>query len=108
MPKSMSHFFESIRITDGEICLLDYHQRRMDRTCTASGGAVVPDIMSIFASLCVPRKGVFKLRISYDLQGHSKAEIIPYQSKKIIEFQTVTDDFIEYEFKYEDRKCLNR
>jgi 4-amino-4-deoxychorismate lyase len=57
--------------------------------------------------LDTPRHGLFKCRIAYD--DYSKdVEFIPYQYKRIDSLRVVEHDRISYEFKYTDRKVLNR
>jgi 4-amino-4-deoxychorismate lyase len=57
--------------------------------------------------LDLPRQGLFKCRMVYD-DFSRDVEFIPYQYRSINSLRVVEHDRISYEFKYCERKVLNR
>ena len=57
--------------------------------------------------LQVPSQGVFKCRIVYD-DMTKEVEFIPYEPKSIRSLRVVEHDRINYEFKYKDRKSIDK
>lgn len=104
---------ETIRITDGllptpEIQAL--HQSRVGRTCRELYGLSEGwDLSAALAGSPVPsqlRSGVVKCRIVYGPSGIISAEYSPYTPPKIGSLLAVTDDEIEYAYKFRDRSRL--
>lgn len=96
----MCQLFETIRVEDGEICNLSYHQLRVSRS---SGIGLFEYINS---SVTIPAVGLYKLRIDYTelvICGHS---IDLYAPKKIESLKCVVDDEIDYHKKFADRTCF--
>lgn len=106
--KSMSLLLESIKLIDGEFRNLFYHERRMNRSLKFLCGVQEHFYLEEFLKkLDSPRQGLFKCRITYD-DFSRDVEFIPYQYKTINNLRVVEHDRISYEFKYADRKVLNR
>lgn len=99
----MYPFFESIKVEDQKIFLLDLHQKRVDETYAHFGSLERIDLRQIFEKLSVDENGLFKLRISYDLQGNYEEKLLPYAISEIGDFQLVVDDHLEYQYKSENR-----
>lgn len=101
----MYQFFESIKVEDQQVFLLDLHQKRIDETF-ASFGEDVPslNLSEITKTLKIDENGLYKLRISYDIQRNYNAKLIPYAIPETDDFQLVVNDNLEYHFKSEDRK----
>lgn len=99
----MYPFFESIKVEDQKIFLLDLHQKRVDETYAHFGSLERIELRQIFEKLSVDENGLFKLRISYDLQGNYEAKLLPYAISEIGDFQLVVDDHLEYQYKSEKR-----
>jgi 4-amino-4-deoxychorismate lyase len=57
--------------------------------------------------LDVPASGLFKCRISYD-ETTKDVEFIPYQQKKIERIKIVEHDRISYEYKFKDRRVIDK
>jgi len=101
----MYQFIESIKVQDGIIHNLNFHQNRVNRTLEAfyNGYQIqldqiqIPDIKS---------KGIYKLRIIYSHQI-DKYELIKYEIKSIKNLKIIKSDSINYQFKYFNRKALN-
>ena len=104
----MSQFFESIKIEDQEIFLLDLHQKRVNDTFAHFGKEGSIDLGKIFESLHHEEDGLFKLRISYDLNKNIRTQMIPYAISEIRSFQLVVNNSIDYGFKFEDRTEFER
>ena len=99
----MALLLESIKIKDGLIYNLFYHQKRVNYTRKSLFNA--QDILELSKVINPPSKGVFKCRILYDLTLH-KIEYIPYFPKKITSL-TIISSSIEYQFKYKNRKIFD-
>ncbi len=101
----MYQFFESIKVEDQRVFLLDLHQKRVDETF-ASFVEDVPslNLSEIIKAMEIDEDGLYKLRISYDIQRNFKTQLIPYAIPETDDFQLVIDNNLEYRFKSEDRK----
>ena len=104
----MSLLLESIKLLDGEYHNLFYHEQRMSRSlkilCGTQGYV---DLEEFLQNVDKPKQGLFKCRIVYD-DTSREIEFIPYQYKSIASLRVIEHDRISYEFKYADRKTLNR
>lgn len=99
----MSQFIESIRVESGKIHLLEEHQKRVNAVFYyfAIPNAIMID--EVFKSIKFPEKGLFKLRVEYDLKGNTIVELLPYERRAIASFQLIYDNDIDYRFKYKNR-----
>lgn len=104
----MSLLIESIRLEDGKFFNLFYHEQRMRRSlqmlCGVSDNF---DLEQFLNALQVPDKGLYKCRILYD-DDMKQVEFIPYTVKPVSSLRIVEHDRVSYEFKYNDRKILDR
>lgn len=101
----MCLFIETIRIENGQICNLNYHTDRFNRTRAAFLKEVVPINLSEFIS--PPElSGIQKCRIVY---GKRIEEITyaSYQVREVSSLRLIADDLIDYTYKKADRKELN-
>jgi 4-amino-4-deoxychorismate lyase len=104
----MSQFFESICVKDGIAKNLAAHQARVNKTLeafNASNNGI--ELTSIVHQLTIPEAGLFKLRISYDLNGNYQTALNPYQYKLIQNFALVDIKGHRYDYKYENRDWIN-
>ena len=104
----MSQFIESIKVEDTEIFLLDQHQKRVNETFSYFGKEVSINIGEIFKGLKHDEDGLYKFRITYDLTGKYRTQMIPYAMSEIANFQLVENNSYDYSFKFEDRKELEK
>ncbi|ANF50816.1 aminodeoxychorismate lyase [Chryseobacterium glaciei] len=104
----MSQFIESIKVEDQEIFLLDLHQKRVNQTFAHFGKEGSIDLAKIFKHLEHDEDGMYKLRISYDLDKKIRTQMIPYAIPEIQDFQLVENNSFDYSFKFEDRKELEK
>ena len=104
----MSRLIESIKLVDGRFCNLFYHEQRMIRSLHALfGRAEAPGLEQYLLEQEFPKEGLFKCRIVYDAITRVTT-ISPYVPKKIEKVKLVSDDQIDYAFKYEDRSAIDR
>lgn len=94
---------ETIKIEDGEIHNLSYHQQR----CTKSRQILFDchDALDLSSFIDAPKTGLYRCRILYGEVFHS-IEYIPYTPKEIQRVKIVSSD-IEYSLKYANRDALN-
>lgn len=104
----MSQFIESIKVEDQEIFLLELHQKRVNQTFSNFGKEDSIDLSKIYKNLQHDEDGLFKLRISYDLDKRIRTQMIPYAIPEIHDFQLVENNSFDYSFKFEDRKELDK
>ncbi len=101
----MCLFVESIRLHDGKLFYLDYHQRRLNRTVEH----FFPGKHKIkLTQIKIPpenKRGTYKVRVLYS-DRIEKIEYIPYRIRTINSLRIVVDDTIDYSFKYTERKCI--
>ncbi|MDR6516155.1 aminotransferase class IV [Chryseobacterium camelliae] len=104
----MYQFIESIKVEDQEIFLLDLHQKRVDETFSHFGknGDSI-NLEKIYDHLNHEEDGLFKLRITYDLDKKIRTQMIPYAIPEIGSFQLVENNSYDYSFKFENRKELD-
>ena len=100
----MSQFIESIKIEDQEIFLLELHQKRVNTTFSHFGKEGSIDIAKIFKDLQHDEDGLYKLKITCDLNKNYRTQLIPYAISEIDDFQLVENNGYDYSFKFEDRK----
>jgi 4-amino-4-deoxychorismate lyase len=104
----MSQFFESIRVKDGIAENLGFHQLRVNKTLdafNASNHSIV--LASIVHQLILPAEGLFKLRVSYDLNGNHQSSFTAYQYKQIQNFALVDIKGQGYDYKFSNRDWIN-
>ena len=104
----MSQFFESIRVKDGIAENLGFHQLRVDRTLKAFDASQYSiELMTIVQELILPVEGLFKLRVSYDLNGNHQSSFTAYQYKQIQNFALVDMKGYRYDYKFSNRDWIN-
>ncbi|MGE8555985.1 MAG: aminotransferase class IV [Chryseobacterium jejuense] len=104
----MSQFIESIKVEDQEVFLLELHQKRVNQTFSHFGKEGSIDLAKIYKNLEHDEDGLFKLRISYDMDKRIRTQMIPYAIPEIQDFQLVENNSFDYSFKFEDRKELDK
>lgn len=105
----MYRFIESIKVEDQKAYLIDLHQKRVNETFDHFGnGETSIDVEKIFRNLQHDEDGLYKLRISYDLERNFRTQMIPYAISEIDDFQLVENNDLDYSFKYEDRTAFEK
>ncbi|MGV8914895.1 MAG: aminotransferase class IV [Kaistella sp.] len=100
----MSQFIESIKVEDKEIFLLELHQKRINETFAHFGKQGSLDLEKIYKNLEHDEDGLYKLKITYDLEKEFRTQMIPYAISEINRICLVENNSYDYSFKFEDRK----
>lgn len=102
----MSPLLESLKLKDGSIQNLNYHQNRLNR----SMDELFPDAKKIDLAKEIPipencNSGIYKVRVLYG-QTIEKIEIEPYVFRSVKSLKVVHHESIDYHLKYTDRQIL--
>lgn len=100
---SASLLLETIKIEEGKIHNLRYHQDRCDQSRQALFQS--EDSLELSSIIDAPKVGLYRCRILYGETLHS-VDYFPYIPKKIQTLRIVSSD-TEYSFKYANRDTLN-
>jgi 4-amino-4-deoxychorismate lyase len=107
----MKKFIESLRIYNGEVSLIELHQRRFDLTRLAHFGHLPRiDLKSEIAAWlanapATAAQGLVKMRIVYGIELEDiSAE--PYVRRNITSVALVESPQLDYRYKYADRSAL--
>ncbi|MBI1767660.1 MAG: aminotransferase class IV [Bacteroidetes bacterium] len=104
----MYRFIESIRLEDGKLGNLNYHQMRVDRAMNEFyKESPKIDLKYLLSSCPFPSIGLHKVRLVYDREVQS-VQISQYSSREIIKLKLVQQDSISYLHKFEDRAELDK
>ena len=103
MDDTSTLLLETIKIEDGEVSNLSYHQARCDESRKALFHST--DRLNISSLIQAPPKGLYRCRILYNKKIHS-IEYIPYIPKEIHNLKIIPSN-ITYNYKYANRKELN-
>ena len=102
----MCQLVESLKLKDGMIQNLDYHQKRMNYAREELFQGYDPIDLSAEISIPDNRKsGVFKVRIVYGCTIEN-IEIEPYQFRIIQSLKVVHHESVDYHLKFNDRQIL--
>ncbi len=104
----MLRFVESIKVKDGIIENIEYHNRRFEFTMLSFFESVekinLADLISIPEEYT---KGVYKCRLVYSSKIE-KIEFTAYHKRNIQTVKLVYENEIDYSFKCEDKSSLDR
>ena len=100
----MPLLLETIKIEDGKLSNLSYHQARCDESRKVLFDS--KDILELSSLIQAPSKGLYRCRILYAEKIHS-IEYIPYSPKEIHRLKIVSSD-LKYDHKYANRDTLNK
>ena len=102
----MSHLLETIKISHGRVCNIEYHNRRFnDARQRLFGQTDVQDLGDLIIIPTSLNEGLYKCRIIYNERIHSIG-FIPYTPRIVRSLKLVRSDEIDYSYKYSDRKSL--
>ena len=104
MPNTLKLLLETIKIEEGEVFNLSYHQARCDKSRKALFSST--DSLDLSSLIQAPPTGLYRCRILYDEKIHS-IEYIPYSPKEIHRLKIVVSD-LKYDHKYANRDTLNK
>jgi 4-amino-4-deoxychorismate lyase len=102
----MCLLLETIKIENGKIRNLEYHNRRFNSSRKALFGT--GDKTDLGSLITVPADlgaGVFRCRVLYR-EEIEKIEFIPHVNREVRSLKLVSADDIDYSLKYADRKIL--
>ena len=102
----MFQFIESIRIKEGCVEHLSFHQSRVNRTLLNFGKPAYFQIQEIINIDSSNNNGVFKCRIKYDLDRIIEITYSEYAIKNIQTISLVELGGRKYDFKYADREWI--
>jgi len=101
-------FIETIKVVDGEILNLEFHERRSSDTILYHYGInrVLPLRALLKSHKRELKSGVFKFRVvySYEVLNYT---ITPYILRNVKSLKLVDGGEIDYSYKYENRDTLN-
>lgn len=103
----MCRFIETIRLENGQLGDLSYHEARMNRAITdvLQRNRYV-NLEAILAMEKFPMSGLYKVRLVYSTEVHS-VEVTPYVARRVQSLKIVHSDSISYSHKFEERGELN-
>ncbi len=96
--------FETIKVLDGKIFHIDYHNRRCNTTRKALFGAT--DTIDLQNFISPPPRGLYRCKVIYDTKIQN-IEFFPYRPRVIKSLQPIRSD-IDYPYKFLDRSALDR
>lgn len=96
--------FETIRVLDGVAERVALHRERAERSC----GRALPQLETAVAMAVesLPRRGEFRLHVSYDAGGVASMTATPYGLRCLRRLRVVEAE-VNYPFKDEDRSALD-
>ena len=99
----MSQLFEAIKVENGKLFNIEYHNERLNRSRKEMFGC--NDSIDLNKEIKIPkdiRKGLYKCRVVYD-KKINKIEFLPYIKPKIKTLKIIECNDIDYKYKYLDR-----
>jgi len=104
----MSLLVETIRIEDGRIMNIGFHNERMSRTLyNIYGLKSDPCLEKIISVPPSAGAGIFKCRVLYD-DKTTTTEFLPYTQRLVRSLKIIFSDEICYPYKYTNRERINR
>lgn len=104
----MCLLLETIKIEKGLLCNLFFHNLRINSSRKELFGC--NDFIKLENIVKIPSElnsGLYKCRVIYS-NTIKKIGFLPYHKRKIKSLKVVVCDSIEYNYKYENRECLNK
>ena len=100
----MPLLLETIKIEDGKLANLSYHQARFDKS--RKDLFSITDKIDLITIIKSPRNGLYRCRIVYDRDIVS-IEYIPYKEKNITKLKVISSN-INYAYKYANRETFTK
>lgn len=101
--RTSSLLLETIKIEEGQVHNLRYHQARCDKSRQKLFNCA--DSLDLSSIIKPPQTGLYRCRILY-AEALEAIEYIPYTPKKLDTLKIISSD-IEYDFKYANRDGLH-
>lgn len=105
----MSLLFETIRLQDGVLQNIYYHNLRLNYSRESLYKST--DVIDLEKIIQIPanfRHGLYKCRVTYGKKEVKTVEFEPYLPHIIKSLRLIEDDRISYEHKYTNRGSLNQ
>ena len=103
----LHQFIETIKLSDGRVFHLAYHQERVRNTFSHFfPNEKVLSLSDMIEKVALPTQGKHKIRIVYGSECPT-IEVLPYQIRSIATIKCVEADFLDYSYKFLDRTFLN-
>ncbi|WP_200763440.1 aminotransferase class IV family protein [Nitrosophilus alvini] len=96
--------FETIKIENGRIFHIDYHNKRANRSRLELFGS--KEALNLSDYIEPPKNGLFRCKIWYG-ESFGKTEYFRY-SPRVVKVLKIIESDIEYPYKYSDRKEIDR
>ena len=100
----MKELFETIKIEDGRVFNIKWHNQRLNRSRLELFGLNKP--LNLADYITPPSQGLYRCRVLYDTEIKS-VEYLPYTPKTFKSFKIVQSN-LEYNYKFSDRSQINR
>ena len=100
----MPLLLETIKIEDGKLANLSYHQARFDKS--RKDLFAITNRVDLSTVIKAPKSGLYRCRIIYNGDIRS-IEYIPYKEKNITKLKVVPSD-IDYAYKYANRETFTK
>jgi len=103
----MSLLFETIKIDNGKVCNIDYHNERLNRSRRVLFGS--SNNVNLEDVIVIPEQNqlhVARCRLVYNDEIR-KIDYFPYKPRTINSLRLVECNDIDYSFKYDDRSKLD-
>jgi 4-amino-4-deoxychorismate lyase len=104
----MSHLFETIRVLDGKLQNIIYHNARLNQSRKVLFN--VSDSVQLEECIRIPSEmsiGIYKCKVLYDREIQNIL-FEPYIKRTIRSLKLIEDNTITYNFKFTDRDQLNQ
>ena len=99
----MNKLFETIKIEDGQIFNLKWHNQRLNRSRLELFSLYKP--LNLADYIDPPHQGLYRCRVLYDVEIKS-VQYLPYKPKAFKTFKIVQSN-LEYNYKFDNRSELN-
>ena len=96
---------ETIKIFNGKIFHIEYHQNRYEKVLKSFG---IKKFKNLKEYITPPKNGLYRCRIVYDLENNLSITYHLYKKREINSLKLVYDDTIEYSVKSINREKLNQ
>ena len=103
----MSHLLETIKLENGKLVNLSYHNQRFNKARRELFSLPEQDLTELIQIPEDCTQGLFRCRVLYG-QEIEKVEFIPHHPRIMTSLKVVHDDSIDYTYKYADRTQLQK
>ncbi len=102
----MSQLLETIKLKDGQLFNLEFHNNRLNEARKACFGEC--NDLNLSELISVPddkKKGLFRCRVTYS-KHIEEIEFIPHVYRSVKSLKLIVDNTIDYNYKYKNRDYL--